>query len=150
MSQITLKKISVFIFITAFILLTSYTNASANIEMRNQLRELLIYVTNIDDFLSQEHSRLHRFATYIYDEPTSTIVELQAAIVALETIIRERGAGQPAINEGLYYRLDKIYDLIYEVAEKLLTIQVWQVGLLSFSMGISLITIIAVIWGRLT
>ena len=50
--------------------------------------------------------------------------------------------------DGLYTRLYELYNLIYQLAENSLTISLWQLSMLSFSTGITLILIIAIVWGR--
>jgi len=52
--------------------------------------------------------------------------------------------------EGIYYRLDKLYDLMHVAVENIITLQFWQVGLLSFSAGVLVMLVVAVVWGRLS
>lgn len=51
---------------------------------------------------------------------------------------------------GLYYRLDRLHDLLKETAHTITPTLVWQLGLQGFTAGIALVLVIAMIWSRLT
>ena len=93
-------------------------------------------------------------ARSIYNWPDSTQYminnELNTLNARIAGLVPVYGVQLPPDNSGIYARLDRIHDIIYESSANTLSLQYWQVGLLSFSAGIKIVLIFAFLWGRLS
>jgi len=158
----TVKKASVIV--AAFFVCTilfSYNIVHANYynaapAFRFYKRHLLEQVEGLtrDNFTSDSDYQFKRnnypIARMVYNNQLSSNFSLYIGIERLETILWS-AINLPQDSDGnqnLYEQFNRLHDLIHEVSERMLTLKYWQVGLTSFTAGITLVLIIAIVWGR--
>ena len=160
--KIKIGEIPLLVVITVFItLFSSFHTVHAGDFLRRHLGTLIetaqrmnlpSYSTDWLQWQDELDSALDN-AIWVYSNPNATYHSLGMAIEHLGWVIESVNSMLPPTNnynDSLYYKLSVIHDLIYEAAINIQTMQIWQIGLLSFTAGILTVLVIAVIWGRLS